>query len=296
MVLLTVKGTTFPDEFVYECTSATEISPELARDLCHIQNTRHLVKLMLLSARELLSEAKAKMSLPRADGHEGSDEGDSGKCLVLLKEYDAIIESTSARLKDKSVPVSVGEFDQYIERLRELTEQLYPEECCVPEGGRRAAVDRLYKMHDDPSIDEDRRLVVYHCRAILDSEWRSHEQQSEDGAGLWFCGKLMQGTVAKYSGKNEKSRLIVKVHPRDSAPPSVEPRMSYDDQRALYERMRTRREEYKALEESELRDRVVAQARGQVALAAPASAAAAMTVDASRLRPICPRREERDLA
>ncbi|RHW68297.1 hypothetical protein DPX39_110071000 [Trypanosoma brucei equiperdum] len=293
MVLLSVKGTTFPDEFVYECTAATAIYPDLARNLCHIQNSRHLVKLILLSARELLDEARCKKRVEVVD--EGPGDGGANSYSVLLTEYGAIIESTSARLKDRVVPVSLEEFDQYADRLRELTERLYPEECCVPEGGRSAAVDRLYQLHDDPNLDEDRRLAVYHCRAILDPQWKSHEQQKEDKAGLWFCGKLMEDTIARYSGKNEKSRLTVKVHPKDSVPPSTEPRISYDDQRALYERMRTRREEYKGLEESELRDRVVAQARGKVALTAPAAASPAMSMDLSRLRPICPKREEHEV-
>ncbi|KAH9598195.1 Cilia- and flagella-associated protein 298 [Trypanosoma melophagium] len=287
MVLLTVKGTTFPDEFIYECTTSTPISSELAQQLCHIQSTRHQVKLQLLSARELMNEAKQKQKVENME--------DDNKNNNVLSEYERVVEEVSTRLKDKITPVTLDEFDHFAEKLRELTERLFPEECTAPNGGdRTAAVEHLYALHDNPDIDEDRRLVIYHCRAILDTQWKRHEMQQEEKAGLWFCGKLMEGEVAKYSGKNEKSRLTVKVHPRDAAPPAMEPRMSYDDQRALFERMRERRETYKTLETSELRERVLAQARGKVLLDAP-NTASGVNLDASRLRPINPKKEEREL-
>ncbi|RNE98616.1 hypothetical protein TraAM80_08686 [Trypanosoma rangeli] len=291
MVLLTVKGTTFPDEFTVACTAATVIDAALAQQLCHIQNARHQVKLQLLSARELLQEARRRRRLPLSSSAGPGDD-------ALAVAYDRLIEATSTRLRDAVSPVAPEEFDETAEQLRCMTEQLFPEECCVPEGGRDAAVDRLYALHDTPDLDEDQRLVVYHCRAILDRRWKQHELQCEDQAGLWFCGKLMEGgTLAKYSGRSEKSRLTVKVHPKDGPAPSTEPRVSYDDQRALFERMRQRRETYKTLEESELRDRVVAKARGRVVVdAASLPAGGAVMLDTSRLRPICPQKEERDAA
>lgn len=284
MVLLTVKGTTFPDEFAVECPASTEIFPELSRRVCQIQNTRHQVRLQLLSARELLEEARAKR---RSNTSAASDDA--------LEAYEHMIQDTSARLKDKSRPVTLEEFNDCAEKLRDMTEQLFPEECCVPEGGRSAAVERLYALHENPDLDEDYRLIVYHCRAILDTQWKQHELQREENAGLWFCGKLMEGTVSKYSGSNEKSRLTVRVHPKDGAAPSGEPRISYDDQRALFERMRQRREEYKTLEESELRDRVVAQSRGRVVLDI-APAVGGVKVNLSQLRPIYSKGEEREVA
>ncbi|ESS69015.1 hypothetical protein TcG_08303 [Trypanosoma cruzi] len=283
MVLLTVKGTIFPDEFTFECTASTSISPELARQLCHIQNARHQVKLQLLSARELLEEARRKRGLDA-----------SGSTDDALTSYGGLIEEVSTRMKDTNKSVTLEEFDHAAEKLREMTEKLFPGECSLSEGGRDAAVERLYALHDNPDIDEDYRLVVYHCRAILDKRWKQQELQREDQAGLWFCGKLMEGTISKYSGRNEKSRLTVKVHPKDGAAPSIEPRMSYDDQRALFERMRQRREEYKTLEESELREKVLAQSRGRVVLDV-ASVSGGVRVDMSRLRPICPRKEENDV-
>ncbi|KEG08175.1 hypothetical protein DQ04_07831030 [Trypanosoma grayi] len=283
MVLLTVKGTTFPDEFAFECTASTDISPELAQQICHMQNARHQVRLQLLSARELIDEARRKWKSDVA-----------GARVDTLAAYECMIEETYTRLKDKSTPVTVEEFDCYAEKLRKMTEDLFPEECSVPGGGRDAAIESLYQLHDNPDIDEDHRLVIYHCRAILDPQWKKQELQREDQVGLWFCGKLMEGTIAKYSGKNEKSRLTVKVHPKDGAPPSIEPRMSYDDQRVLFERLRQRREEYKTLEDSELRDRVLAQSRGRVVLDV-AAATDSIKVDTSRMRTIRPQKEEKEV-
>ncbi|RNF03440.1 uncharacterized protein Tco025E_08172 [Trypanosoma conorhini] len=293
MVLLTVKGTTFPDEFTVACTATTAIDAALAQRLCRIQNVRHQLKLQLLSARELLAEVRRRRP-PKSPGGTGDD--DDGEA-ALAAAYERLIEATSRRLRDAAAPVTPEEFDAAAEELRGMTERLYPDECCVPAGGRDAAVERLYALHETPELDEERRLVVYHCRAVLDRQWKQHELQREDGAGLWFCGKLMEGgSLARYSGRNEKSRLTVKVHPKDGPAPSAEPRMSYDDQRVLFARMRQRREEYKTLEDSELRARVAAQTRGRVVVdAASLPTAAAVTVDTARLRPIRPQTEERDV-
>lgn len=125
-------------------------------------------------------------------------------------------------------------------------------------------INTLYSMHENPDLDEDERLVVYHCRLILDDLWREEERELAGEVGVWFAGKLMTGKLSKYG--NAKSKLIVRVAKRDGPPPSGEPRMRYDDQRALFQKIREKRETFKNLEESELRDRVVKQSRGQVLL------------------------------
>jgi hypothetical protein len=71
-------------------------------------------------------------------------------------------------------------------------------------------------------------------------------------------------TIGKYCGGNNKSRITVKVAPEAGPPPSGEPRLSYDEQRELSRRRSQRREEYQALEESELRDLVLKQTRPNV--------------------------------
>lgn len=329
MVFLVVKGTVYPDEFVVErklsdalstslasrpdkaattttttvvtdpatTAAATPAQSSIVPAVAHILNTRHQLRLALMSAQDL-----ARLF---DDHHNAGARTDNE--AQLLRQYNRHIEELQVRLKDAKSPVRDDEFDEAVAELRALTSSLYPSLCTSPEG-TEAAIQRLYAQHEDPDLDEDTRLLVYHCRAIIDPAWKAREMVKEDEAALWFCGKPMEGTLAKYAGRNEKSKIIVKVAPRAGPAPSAEPRMRYEDQRALYRIMCQRREEYKQLEESELRDRVVQQARGAVRLsingtgAAAASdfsvnaaSAAAPVLRTEKLRPIYAHKEEREL-
>lgn len=313
MVFLVVKGTVYPDEFTAErrlsdalSTSAPAQTSNVAAAspgapsasessivpvIAHLLNMRHQLRLVLMSASELASLAAPK----------NGDKAEEDKAALLLR-YAARIEELQARLKDTKSPVQDGEFDTALAEMRTMTSLLYPTLCTHPDGVP-AAIDRLYSQHEDPDLDEDTRLLVYHCRAILDPQWKANERVAEDTAALWFCGKAMEGTLAAYAGRNEKSKIIVKVAPRAGPAPSGEPRMRYEDQRALYQAVCQRRETYKQLETSELRDRVVQQARGVVHLptvggggaAAAAGSGGAPTLRTERLRPIYARKEEREL-
>ncbi|GET93438.1 hypothetical protein, conserved [Leishmania tarentolae] len=336
MVFVIVKGTNYPDEFTVEraltdALSAPEETPRGAVDvnpsphtcsslsstgtivpgIAHILNKRHHVRLMLMSAQELATLWPEYQR--RSDGTLSSEAGEKQDLEEVLGRYQALIDSLYTRLKDAKTPVLADEFDNAERELRTLTATLYPSLCNHPDGSE-AAVQQLYTKHEDPELDEDTRLAVYHCRALLDPDWKANERVKEDEAALWFCGKPMEATLAKYCGRNEKSKVIVKVAPRKGSAPSCEPRMRYEDQRALYRAMCQRRETYKQLEDSELRDRVIQQSRntkqlllgvaatsssyneGTQMLAASSSgtsSSAALRTDG--LRPIFSRKEEREL-
>ncbi|KPA81354.1 hypothetical protein ABB37_03739 [Leptomonas pyrrhocoris] len=323
MVLLVVKGTVYPDEFVVErkLSDAVSASPTPPSDkatstttagaspsaqdsivpiIAHLLNTRHQLRLVLMSAQELATLFTQ---------HHKEKEMEESEAK-LVGQYTARIEELHKRLKDTKSPVRDDEFDHAVAELRVLTSLLYPSFCTHAEG-TEAAIQRLYAQHDDPDLDEDTRLLVYHCRVIVDPDWKASERVKEDEAALWFCGKPMENTLVKYAGRNEKSKIIVKVAPRAGPAPSGEPRMRYEDQRALYKARCERRETYKQLEESELRDRVVQQTRGAVQLSLGVRGAANSTLSSAvtdptasdvvpalkteRLRPIYPQKEEREL-
>ncbi|KAK7197921.1 hypothetical protein NESM_000746600 [Novymonas esmeraldas] len=329
MVFIVVKGTNYPDEFVVERAltdplsssasstasprddastagssppAATTIVPAIA----HILNQRHHVRLMLMSAQELLTLLLPRQHTTPGDTAVGGGEtpdragADDEEGGGVARRYQALIDALHGRLKDTASPVSASEFDDGERELRSLTTLLCPS-LCTHADGPEAAVQQLYAKYDDPELDEDTRLVVYHCRALLDPEWKANERVGEEGAALWFCGKPMEATLAKYCGRNAKSKVIVKVAPRSGPAPSGEPRMRYEDQRALYHAACQRREVYKGLEDSELRDRVVQQSRGTVRLsasgaAAVADSAAPTTLRTSGLRPIFAHKEEREVS
>ncbi|EPY29501.1 hypothetical protein STCU_04520 [Strigomonas culicis] len=295
MVFFVVKGTKFPDEFVVErkLTDVIDIAdedgpagaadrpPTVAQTVCHIQNMRHRVRLLLLSAQELLREMEEGKYTPPPLA-----EGDRPAAL------QAYVDALYAQLKDAKALVADDAYDAAAARLTAWTARLYPA-LCTHADGEAAAITALYNLLEDPDVEEDRRLRIYHCRALLDPQWKHEECQAEATAALWFCGKRMVGTAAAYAGRNEKSRLTVKVAAREGPAPSGEPRMHYDDQRALYQRMREKRETFKQLEESELRERVLRQVRAaNVVAPAAVSEAARTSVNTAQLRPIYARKTE----
>jgi hypothetical protein len=244
MVNLVVKGTKFIDEFTYQC-SVTATVGELCAGLTRIQNARHRVGLQSLSVAEMVPAAKKANA-------------------ALGDEYEQRHDAIAASLKDKATPVSDAQFDDCWQEFKARTVALFPSEC-VHADGDVAAVENLYAMHQNPDIDEDYRLHVYHCRAVLDPEYRPTEVLDVAKAGMWFCGKAMapDATVGKYCSNNEKSKITVKLALADGAAPSKEPRMSYNDQRELRGTFDRKAEEFKTLEAPELGDRVALLRRAE---------------------------------
>ena len=242
MVFLVVKGTKWLDEFVYVAPLEAVCGP-LAKKLVHIQNKRYRVKLQLFSVDGLMPEAK---------------KANADLAATYLRRHDEI----TAQLKDPKLQVGDDDFDRIWHELRELTTALFPKECDHKDGPA-AAVDTLYKLHEDPDLDEDYRLIVYHCRQILDPDYRAHEVHDEDTIAMWFAGKEMKADdpLSVYCGKNEKSRVTVKLAKAGGAAPGLEPKIAYNDQRELRKAFEAKRAEFATLEESELRDRAIAKAK-----------------------------------
>lgn len=253
--------------------------------IAHIQNRRHYLKLMLLSARELLDEVQASRGAFLDGNKKNSVSGKQARQQDgSLTRYGAFIDGSHERLKQAAVPVTLEEMSDLIVELRERTVFLFPEWCrsAVSEVAEEDSEDEkrervtlsakeleevvaaLYAQHENPDLNEDERLVVYHCRLMLDDTWREADMEALSEVGLWFAGKLMAGKVSKYG--NAKSKLTVRVAKSTGPAPSGEPRMRYEDQRAMFQRLREKRATFQQLEESELRDRVVQQSRGVVSL------------------------------
>jgi hypothetical protein len=256
MVQLQVKGTKFPDAFLYEVACRDNIGEE-TRKLTHLQNMRHKVRLQLYAMGELATTLKEKPP--------------TSVDAVSIAAYAAAYESIMAEYKDAKLVVPASRFDEHWSHIKKLTVQAFPKECTHPDGDE-AATTKLWELHENPDIDEDYRLHVYHCRAIMDPQWRENEVFTDTTmTALWFCGKILDKskTFGDFCNQNEKSKLTVKIALEKGPAPAGEPRMSYDDQRTMRNYVCDRRETLKKLEDSELRDRVVKQSRGGVLLSGP---------------------------
>ena len=268
MVRLTVKGTQHPDEFTYECACADSIAT-VCDAVTTLLNTRHLINHQLFSGTELVPAAK------RVDEEKG-------------KQYEDLLAEVRSLMKSPTTPVLPSQFVAYWAQLHDRTAELFPSEC-FHKDGEEAAVDQLYAMHENPDIDEDYRLHIYHCRAMMDPKYRSNELIDVETSALWFCGKEMpkDQTIGKWCSNNEKSKLTVKVSKSGATAPSKEPRLGYEQQRLLRDHLAKRREEFATLEEPELRDRVLAKSKAAIrSYAAQPATAAPSSLRTDGLRPI----------
>jgi hypothetical protein len=281
MVLLCVKGTKFPDEFLFECNCEDSVDA-LTRTVTHLQNWRHKVRLQLYSMGEL-SETIKKGAVAAAKGACAPES--AVPIAELAVRFDKLYLDTLALHKDAKHVCLPREFDDLWKRVKAITIEAFPKECTHADG-EEAAVSKLWELHENPEIDEDYRLHVYHCRSLMDPQWRENEILEEDKTALWFCGKKLDPltTLGAHCGNNAKSKLTVKVALASGPAPSGEPRMSYDDQRAMRNYVCSKREELKKLEDSELRDRVLQQARGRVIISAGGPAGGDLPVRVTGLR------------
>ncbi|CUG89810.1 Hypothetical protein, putative [Bodo saltans] len=259
MVQLQVKGTKFPDTFIYEVSCRDHIGEE-TRKLTHLQNMRHKVRLQLYAMGELATTLKEKQRTST-----------DAAAVEVATLYGAAHDAIMAEYKDATLVIPADRFDQHWQNIKKLTIDAFPKDCTHADGDD-AAVTKLWELHENPDIDEDYRLHVYHCRAIMDPQWRENEVFTDTTTtALWFCGKILDKTktFGDHCNQNEKSKLTVKIALEKGPAPAGEPRMSYDDQRTMRNHVCERRETLKKLEDSELRDRVVKQSRGGVLLSAP---------------------------
>ncbi|XP_077150093.1 cilia- and flagella-associated protein 298 isoform X1 [Ranitomeya variabilis] len=75
----------------------------------------------------------------------------------------------------------------------------------------------------------------------------------EDAAQLWWAGKelLREQKLADYVGKNEKTKIIVKIQKKGHGAPAREPVISEEEQKNMMMYYHRRQEELKKLEEDE---------------------------------------------
>lgn len=275
MVRLVVKGTKFPDEFSFVTSCSTRWS-DLAGILTTIQNDRHKVRQQLFSARELLEEVEKTEK--------------TAATARLVAGYAALVSEISNVLKSPQTSIGATQFATYWKQVKEMTMDVFPKECRRSDG-EEATVTWLFQQYENPDIDENYRVHIFHCRAIMDPQNRQHELTDIATAAVWCCGKQMSpsDTVGKCCGNNKKSSVTVKIAAPDSAP-AKEPRISYDEQRQLRVFAEEKKSQLASLEDSELRDRVAKMSRGTCVLPASGSTGnssiAARGLNTTGLRPI----------
>merc|ERR1712039_440702 len=144
-----------------------------------------------------------------------------------------IAEATQAVIKNNSKKMSYDLVDEHISNLRGAVMIVYP--MGLP------PYDHINLEFNNE--EEDALAGTQNSKAIIN-----------DGGSLWFAGNQMvtdQGKLlSHYVGKNDRSRVVVKVQKRLSQQaPAREPQMTEEEHKKLMSKMYRRQEEMKKLAE-----------------------------------------------
>ncbi|XP_015523157.1 cilia- and flagella-associated protein 298 isoform X3 [Neodiprion pinetum] len=150
---------------------------------------------------------------------------------VLKKTIDEARAMTSKKLVQQNILVTQKTVQTALDNLR-------------------GAVTIVYPMGLPP---HDVIRQEFENTEDLSGTQASLEVMDVNMAQLWFSGKeMLRGKKVKdYLGRNEKTKVIVKLHKRGSGKPGREPIMSEDERKMLMLHAYKRQEQFKKLEQDD---------------------------------------------
>lgn len=168
-----------------------------------------------------------KDEIGRRNGHAPNDKMKE----VLMKTVD----EAKALISKKQVQANVC---VTMEMVKEALDQL------------RGAVMIVYPMglppHDPIRMEMEDREDLSGTQAFL-------QVIPEDECQLWWAAKELQRgkKLQDYTGKNEKTKLVVKIQKKGQGPPGREPLVTEEQQKQMMMHYHKRQEELKKLEEAD---------------------------------------------
>lgn len=168
-----------------------------------------------------------KDEIGRRNGHAPNDKMNA----VLMKT----VEEAKALISKKQVQANIC---VTMEMVKEALDPL------------RGAVMIVYPMGLPP---HDPIRMEFEDREDLSGTQASLQVMTEDECQLWWAGKEMQRgkKLQDYVGKNEKTKLVVKIQKRGEGAPAREPLITEEQQKQMMMHHYRRQEELKKLEEAD---------------------------------------------
>ncbi|XP_003219100.1 cilia- and flagella-associated protein 298 isoform X1 [Anolis carolinensis] len=168
-----------------------------------------------------------KDEIGRRNGHAPNE-----KMKQVLK---ATVEEAKALISKKQIQANVC---VTIDMVKDALDQL------------RGAVMIVYPMGLPPY---DPIRMEFEDKEDLAGTHASLEVIEESEAQLWWAGKELKKTnqLSDYVGKNEKTKIIVKIQKKGQGAPAREPVISGEDQKQMILFYHKRQEELKKLEEND---------------------------------------------
>ncbi|KAM4701377.1 cilia- and flagella-associated protein 298-A isoform 2-T2 [Discoglossus pictus] len=127
-------------------------------------------------------------------------------------------------------------------------------ERCVPSGGSVFKKDEIGRRHGHAPNDSMKQVLlktVDEAKALMSKAGQMVIEEPE--AQLWWAGKELQRKqkLSHFVGKNEKTKIIVKIQKRGQGAPAREPVVGEDEQKKMMMYYHRRQEELKKLDEDE---------------------------------------------
>lgn len=250
-------------QFLFESTLDTSVEDAL-KLICNIYNGRLKIQ-RLCSEIEFLS--KSGIILP-ANMQGLTDEQIielklkddwSDKCIPsggYIEKKDELGRRNGRVPLEKMVDVLVRTIKDAKEKI---SKNLVQKDICLNQAKIQEAIDELrgavtivYPMglppYDPIAMEFENNEDLEGTQAIL-------EVITESDASLWFSGKEMQINNSKklsdYLGKNEKSKVIVKIQKKGHGAPGREPVVSEEEQKQMMAYYYKKQEELKKLNQQE---------------------------------------------
>ncbi|XP_073928905.1 cilia- and flagella-associated protein 298 isoform X3 [Castor canadensis] len=148
-------------------------------------------------------------------------------------------------------PNMQGLTDEQIEELKLKDEW---GEKCIPSGGsvfKKDDIGRRNGQAPNEKLKQVLKKTIEEAKAIISKAGLSVIDESQ--AQLWWAAKELRRTkkLSDYVGKNEKTKIIVKIQQKGQGAPAREPIISSEEQKQLMLYYHRRQEELKKLEEND---------------------------------------------
>ena len=222
------------DEFMYQCPNDTNIG-EASDAVKNIQNLRVRLKWMCEGAKGV------------AKGLDIGREDASTLLLHAAAEGERYLDL--AKVQQRPYMFSdEKELTTLCDNIRGAVIMAHPEKCSGTD-----AQAKLVQVMDSDNSNEKERALAHHILACIDSEATTQDTLVADKPIMWWSGKPLNRSemFTKYVGKNEKTKINVKLTGNaEQAPPREAP----IDQKTQSEMMAywyRKQEEHKKLIEDE---------------------------------------------
>mmetsp|Transcript_87332 Transcript_87332/g.151985 ORF Transcript_87332/g.151985 Transcript_87332/m.151985 type:complete len:257 (-) Transcript_87332:452-1222(-) len=228
MVVLKVKGKSEKEIFLYETSTKSAID-EVVTEIVEMWNLRLRIKWYITNGEELAKETG---------------------CEQLKKAVEDAREYTSVEYANRRKPCEKGVLEEHIKVMRGATMIANPQDYSK-------GVDVLAKEVESLEIEsEDVRLKMqYTLQMMLDdcASGDMNEILDPHTAVMWFASKEMHRDkeLWEFTGKNEKSTVLVKLTANNQHAPGKEPPVDQQMQKEMMAYWFKKQEEEKRIAEDD---------------------------------------------